>query len=770
MPSLYDRISRRLEDGRDEYYEFESDLENGRRNMFGLKTEKWHDREKERQRQRDKRRHGRDDPKHRAQANRTHDRARAEGRDTGHDRARSTDRDRGHGRSRHADDKDKGRGSDRPEDRDRRQHVSHRGSSRGIDASNAGAERRKKPSKQSNTTHPHLRVRDVLVDVAGKVIEDLLGGSAPKPEKHRKHRRRHRPETNRENGGEDGERQHKDRARTPERKPVEPAQQHGGPSGPLQDHGEAGSYYQGHPLKHQQPSGGRPQGSPSQRQPNNAPLQSHSRAPEKNGPAPPRSSQGLRSGENPPYGNSRSPKRDEERQQKTGPETREARLRRFKPQPRDLEEEQFGDSEEARENSERPRSQGAAAHEAPGKSSTRDFGQSPRTGKSPQDTVTSTSINGDSDREDETDGSTAGSRRSSLLTEQPTKKCGQHPKNGKSQRGGEHHHDYAEDSNEGRSEAEELHVRGGGQYDDNEDVDSDAQYSEYEEFDDEYLGEVHVLRDDLCQTRTAPVVNKQEGYSPLSYVAAKMKSGAYSSNLYDHAEPKTGGYSPLSYSYAAAKAKTVHIDYTSEIHLGNSSKAFYEHCGRPDRLGPNPSSKGISASERLASHSPNYMPKYGYEQKEYSHTPLRKAPEPHGAFIDSESERPRSSETSKSKNKSGKSNVSSSDYERSRDPEPSQSKSKPRKFNVRFEDRSESSSPGPKHAPKSKRPSRGIGCDTAGKFEEPPPNHYATLEISPSTNPETSVDILLLEVALLTSRLELQSWQRKCVLRFIPTC
>jgi hypothetical protein len=475
------------------------------------------------------------------------------------------------------------------------------------------------------------------------------------------------------------------------------------------------------------------------------------------------------------YGSNRPPRRNEERQWRRGPKPRESRPRQPKTEPQDPEVEQSGDEEEARgtepepqEKSRRTRGREAAGHNAPGPSWRKDFGQSPKAGKSPQDTVTSTSINGDSDREDETDGSTVGSRRSSLLTEQPTKKRGQHSKNGKFQRGEEHHHEYAEDSNEGHSEAEELHMRGGGQYDDSEDLDSDAQYSEYEEFDDEYLGEVHVLRDDLCQMRTAPVVNKQGGYSPLSYVAAKMKSGAYNSISYDHAEPKTGGNSPL--SYAAAKAKTVNIDYTSEIHPGNSSKAFYEHCGRPDRLGPNPSSKGISASERLASHNPDYMPKNGYEQKEYSHTPLRKAPEPDGAFIDSESERPRSSETSRSKKKSGKSNVSSSDYERSRDPEPSQSKSKPRKFNVRFEDRSGSSSARPKHAPKPKRPSPGIGCDTAGPFEEPPPNHYATLEISPSTNPETSVDILLLEVALLTSRLELQSWQRKCVLRFIPTC
>lgn len=755
MPSLYDRISRRLEDGRDEYYEVESDIENGRRNMFGFKTEKWHNREKERRRQTDERRHGRHDPKHREQANGTHD------------RARSTDRDRD------ADDKGKGHGSERPKDKDRLQLVSHRGSSRDVDASNAGAERRKKRSRRSDTTHPHLRVRDVLIDVAGKVIEDLLGGSTPKPEKHGKHRRRHRPETNKENDGDDVERQHKDRARHPERKPAEPAQ-HDGPPGPPQDYGEAGSYYQGHPLQHQQPSSDRPQGPPSQRHAYNTSLPSHSRAPKKTGPPPPRSGPGPRSGEVLTYGSNRPPRRNERRQWGGESKPRESRPRQPKTEQRDPEIEPPGNEEEAhvselesQANNWGTHGRGAAGHETSGASWRKDFEKSPRVGKSPQDTVTSTSINDDSDREDETDGSTACSRRSSLLTEQPTRKYGQHPKDVKSQRDEEHHSEYAEDSNEGHSDAEELHLRGGGQYDDSEDVDSDARYSEYEDFDDEYLGEVHIPRDDLCQTRTAPIVNKQGGYSPLSYAAAKMKSGAYNSTSYDHAEPKTGGNSPL--SYAAAKAKTVNIDYTLEIYPGNSSEAFYKNCGRPNRFGPDPSSKEIFASERLASHSPDYMPKNGYERKEYSHTPLRKAPGPNGAFIDTKSERPGSSETSKSKNKSRKSDVSSSDYERSEDPEPSQSKSKPRKFNVRFDDRSESSSPRPKDAPKPKRPFPGIRCDTAEPFEEPPPNHYATLEISPSTNPETSVDILLLEVALLTFRLGLQSWQRRCALRFIPT-
>lgn len=707
MPSLYDRISRRLEDGRDEYYDFGSDIENGRRNMFGLKTQKWHDYEKRHQLQRDKHSHRGEDPRHRTEGNRTHDRAHPNGRNKGHDRAHSAEKVRDHGRSKHVDDKDAGGSLDRPEDRDRRQHASHNGSSRHKDSSMPGAERKKESSKASNNTPPPLGVKDGLIDVAWKVAENLFSGSTWKPEKNRKRHRRRRPRTNRETGGDDDERQHKHRARTPEGTPDEPArQQRGAPPKPAQDHGEAEGYYQGHPLQHQQVSGGRPQGPPSYRQPNNASLQSHSKAPEQNGALPLRSSQRPRSGEDPSYRNNGPSRRDEERQWKTGPRTRETRPRQSKTQPRDLEEEQSGDEEEAQENYRRPRVRRAAAHETPGPSSARDFGRSPNTGKSSHETVTSTSINEDSNRENDTDRSSVGSRRSSLVTQQPAKKRGSRPKNGKAQGGEVHRHEYAEDSEEGHSEAEDLHIRGGGQYDDNEDVDSNAEYSEYEDFDDEYLGDFHILRDDgaypVYQTRTVPLVNEHEGYSSLSYVAAKMKSGADNYFSYDCAKPKNGGYSPL--SYAAAKAKTADKEYTTDFHRGNLTRSFYEHCGRPNKVSPNLSSKETSASERHINHSSGKTSKDGHNKTEYAYTPLRETPEPYGGFSDSESERPKSPEQPKSKNKPRKSNVRSSNYERLRKPEPSSTKLIPRKFNVRFQDRSESPPPRPKYAPKSKGP------------------------------------------------------------------
>ncbi len=427
MPSLYDRIARRLEDGRDEYDDFESDVENGRRNRFGMKTRKWHDHESECQRESHKHKTEGHDPKHRENMDRRHDRAHPKDKHREHGRSRHLDdTNERHVRGNHAHSDDRRHGPDSPEDRDRRHQSNHPDSSRGIKASDNRAERNKRSSRTSNTPHPHLRKRDVLIDVAGKFIEDLLGGSTRQPEKNHKHRRRHRHKTNGEHGGKFSDSQRRHRARTPERMLAESAQQEGGAPPTLpRDHGEAESYYQGHPLQHQRPSSGRPQGPPSNRQPYNAPPQSHGRTSDGYGPPPPRSSHGPRSGAEPSYQNNKRPRNSEERGWKAGSHpTGETGSRSPKTKPWDSEGEQSGDEDGAHdtepgphENGRRPRGRGTAPHEIPSTSSARDFGRPPKTGKSPQETATSTSINGDSDREDETDRSSVGSKQSSLMIE-----------------------------------------------------------------------------------------------------------------------------------------------------------------------------------------------------------------------------------------------------------------------------------------------------------------------------------------------------------------
>ncbi len=319
-------------------------------------------------------------------------------------------------------------------------------------------------------------------------------------------------------------------------------------------------------------------------------------------------------------------------------------------------------------------------------------------------------------------------------------------------------------------------MRGGGQFDYHEDDDSNAQYGEYEEFDDEYLGEVHIVSDDgpytAHQART-PLVNVTDGYSSFSYAATKPKSGTYYPSPYAEAKPSSGGYSPL--SYAAVKAKSVRVECTSyddaeprsegysslsygptngeytssttskpkqpKVNVGNSSSYSYKHCGQPSKASPTQFYNRNAASGPRAGDGSGKIPKNKHNKTEFSHALLGKPPERYGTPTGIESDRSLSPEPSKSRNKPGKSSRYSNDQERSRKPEARLPQTKHTKSNVRFQDQSESPPSRPKHPPKSTRPSREERCDTPTPIEEPPPNHYAILEISPSASPETSVDV-----------------------------
>ena len=845
MPSLYDRIARRLEEGRDYYDDFQSDLEAGRRNQFGLKTQLWYNHQEELRRRRRERRHRRRDRTHRNDTDKEHDRDHPNDKNAGHDQAHSqeiegayslsrhhSDKYRGHVHNKRDDDGERRPGGGNVEDQGRKHRPSHHNRSSGTRASGDGAERRGESSKASNVAHPHLRVRDVIVDVAGKVLENLLGGSTKQPENENEHRRRHYSRKTDEGGADYGDRHHGHhghQTRTPERIPAKPERQHhgaprlphnsstsqqlqyvredrrqprtqngvssetnepryGAPHRTSQGYGEAKDYYQDHPLKHVQPSKDRAQGPPSRRPPHDRQYQGQYLTPKQHSSSL-QLSQGSRSVEGPLNGKKRHPKQTQDGQSEPEPGPRENRLRppKTKAKSRDLDDELLGGAQgvhdfqpQSQKHSRSSREPEAAVPETspsvpfqvsfdnPSTTSVKDFGRSQKNRMSPQETATTTSINEDPDGDNDTDSSSIDSRHSSLVAEQPAKSHGKHSRDGMLERAEGYHRKGPEVSEDAHSDEEDMHIRGGGRYDYYTDDDSDAQYSEYEKFDDEYLGDAHILGGGNAyiaqQTRIVPPMQKQAVYSPLSYANERSKSGGQTSFSYADARPKSRadhsssnddaklgsrGYGPLSYAAAKATAITTNKDqilYTiskpkqSETH-SNLSNSFYRHCGRSGEASTHPLFKGIPASTRNPSHSCDKVPKTEHSKHEYTHSPLGKTPRPYDASSDNQSERSLSPEPSKSNKKSGNSRGYNHDQEQYRMPEPPEPKSKHARFSSNFQHRSRSP-PRPKRSYKSKPPASEQKRDVPGPIEEPPLNHYATLEISPSASPKTFVSFL----------------------------
>ena len=779
MPTLYDRLSRRLEDARDYHDDFESDVENGRRNKFGFRNKKWHEHEEELRHKRHEDRRKRYDRTHHED----------KGKDKGHspdwdhsndrstwDQDRPNKEERKSGRSRHLNGKDgKQAHSEHADDGDRKHHRRHHDTARGIKVIRDEVGRTKDSSKAIDNAKPRLRVRDVLFEVAGKFVEDLLGGSTKKPEEDLKHRRKHSSREDRDNDDGRGDRHHRHRSRTPERQPVKlERQQHGAPKPPRdrfqgpytgspggillqqqepygrpfqcspprhqmetpakiknshygappeppQDYGEAESYYHGHPLQQQQASGG------------------HSRAP-----PPPNGSRPQTSNAKPkgPFG-------DEEVSYRNDSEPREHSRKSRQP--------------EAEAHNSTPPTRRKVPTENPSTSSAKDFGRHPGNGMPPPDTATSTSVD-DFDQDYQGDLLSIGSRTSSLVTEQPAMIHGKQSMNAHLKGAREQHSGDAEDSedthSDAHSDAEEIHIRGGGGND--EDDESNAQYNEYEEFDDEYLGD------------EVPPMKRQGGYSSLSYADAKARRGRNSSYTYTTAtsrgysslsytdtkleskgqcssyadtKPRSGGYSSL--SYAAAKVKGTVTEHTSDTYTTSISGRYgsllyadtklkskgqsssytgvepknggYSSLSYADakakRTGTEPTSNTRPEPRRPQDHAENSNESlHGHSGRfssasskpGYRHTPLGRQPRTYDMSSDDESESSTSPEPStdkKFRNSKGQNN----DHERSEKPKPSQAKPKSEK-QVRYQEQSEYPLPRHKPHPKSTHP----------RSEEPP--------------------------------------------------
>lgn len=445
MPTLYDRLSRRLEDARDYHDDFEFDVENGRRNMFGFRNTKWREHEEELQRKRHEDRRKRHD--------RTHRNDKGEDKGHGHGWGYSNDRStgdqdhpnkegRGHGRSRHLDGKageqahsKYAHGEDRGHDRgyrgdiDRKHHHRHLDTSRRMKASKDGATGKKESSEAIDKAKSPLRARDALFEVAGKFVKDLLGGSTKKPEEHLKHHRKHSSKEDRDNDDGHGDRHHRNRSRTPERQLAKLERpQHGVPKPPRGD-------FQGHyagPPEGILPLQQEPYGRSFQRSPPGQDMETPAKIKNPQYGAPPEPPQGHGEAESYCQGHPLQQQQASGGRSRGPPPPNGSRPRTSKAKPEGPfgeEEELYGIDSEPRDHSRRSRRPGAEEHngalltrrqvplENTSTSSAKAFVRHPGNEKPPPDTTTSTSVDDDSDRDHQGDTSSIGSRTSSLVTE-----------------------------------------------------------------------------------------------------------------------------------------------------------------------------------------------------------------------------------------------------------------------------------------------------------------------------------------------------------------
>ena len=518
-------------------------------------------------------------------------------------------------------------------------------------------------------------------------------------------------------------------SRTSNRAPLETnGSQHGVPLEPPQTQGEAEGYYEGHPLQNQQTSGG----------------PSHDPASNK--------------------------------QRERGP-----RLGNPKARPQYHEEDPFGDDSGSyeddsgsHEDSRRLRkpkisATGLASSTRRGGPPVRDFGGSLRTKKSSQNTATSASVGGDFDRDDEVDSSSITSESSFRATEQPAHARRKHSKNGNFQRGGGKHHEDIENADNAHSESEGMHVRGGGEGDDDEDENSNASYNEYEKFDDEYpCDEAEGSAFEPCRpeknganiarpTSRIPLEDRQGRYRSLSYVDAKLESERLKPFSYDDQEARCGRY--RSRSYVDAKLKSERRD---SFPADNAEPRRYRYSSQSYVDAKARVTGKVEISYTIAeSANGEYIPCLHGAAKaktsEFQYTPLGRTLRTYDASGDDKSGRSPSPKPYKSRINPRASQAYVNEPGRSRKSEPSRARSK----HVRFEERSEVPPSKPEYPPlRPEAPPKPQGQKryyVPAVFEEPPPNHYATLEVSASTTPEKFVEVLFTKPRMLTCGAVLQS-------------
>ena len=824
MSTFSDRIARRFQDAREYREEFEADVENGRRNMFGFRSQKWYEHQGQLRRKRHEDRYKRHHRHHSKDKVSNDDQDHSNDRDTHHDRDNPGDGDSKHDRSsqqanksgRHgcnedADDKDRGHGREHRCDRTRNKHSNIHGSSRDYQTSNDGGGRRKTHSKGLQKQQRSPGAMSTLFEVAGKLVEELLGGAPQQPivyhGQHHRRRRKHRSKTSERSPAEPGQQRHS--GSEPIKSEAQQHEQHD--SGRSQDFPPALQPYEV-PIRHpppSQPSAFEREDRRHSRASNGAPLEttiSHFGAP----PGVPQSH-----GETESYyesrplqnqrvsgGSSRGPPFHPQRkrqQRDLRPENPKALTRYHKNNPFGDREELYGDDSVRHKESRSPRgpeksvngvassTKQGAPPAPPSTSSVRDFGRSLGIAESSLNTGTSASVDRDFDRDGQVDSSSITSRSSSMETEQPAHAHvhWKNSRNGNFEGGRGRHHedaDYAEYA--AHTESGDMHVRGGGEGDDDEDEDSNASYNEYEKFDDEYLcdcllkpgeyvcGFCRPEKDGANVAQQTPIGSPEDGqgrYRSLSYANAKLESERLKPYTYDDSEPR---YRYSSHSYVDAKLKSEKFKSLSyddlEPRYRYGSRSYVDAKARATGTEHTPYIHLDTVGGRYI---PPLHDGAKAKRSESRYTPLGRTPRTYDASKDDRGERSSSPEPYKGRSNPGASQDFSTQRGRSRKPEPPRTRLK----HVNFEDRSESPPPRPKRPPlrpnaPPSRPQRQEKYLAPGPIKEPPPNHYATLEISAPTTLEKFVAYRFMKPRLLTCEAVLQSLQRRCASRSIPTC